>query len=511
MNLNNISNRIVSTARSRGFYRFVLIFFVIEAAWIALTAAYPQAFDEQYHFGLIQVYAHYPLPFLSHQPPGANQFGAVARDPSYLYHYLMSFPYRLIELFTSRQAYQVIALRFLNIALFTAGLVLFRKVLIKSKLTVGMANIILFIFVLIPIVPQLAGQINYDNMLLPLVALVCLLSFRMIDEVRKLELSFRTTSLMLITATLASLVKYAFLPIFLAVIIFFVFYIWRYYRHKLSTLGHYFIIDFKKQALWLKLVLVGGLIISAGMFIQRDGINLVRYHTIDPDCAGVLNIKSCSAYSVWYSDFTWHQSVVSKQTIPSHDPIVYGGQWLYWMWYRMFFAINGPTTSYTNYPPLPLPSAIALVIGLFGLFAVIKYRRELFRANAYAGLLLTASIVYLIALFVQGYSSYQFTDVLENMNGRYLLPVLLLGGAILAQAIAIALKKRAHVKVLIAVVIVLLFLEGGGVLTYIDRSDDSWYWQNSKAVKANSVAKKITKKIVVSGKKGYATPLWFFN
>src|ERR1700721_3858493 len=98
--INKVANRILKPIRSKGFYRFVIVFFVFEAAWIALTAAYPQAFDEQFHFGLIKIYSHYLLPFLSKQPAGANQFGAVARDPSYLYHYSMSFPYRLIELIT---------------------------------------------------------------------------------------------------------------------------------------------------------------------------------------------------------------------------------------------------------------------------------------------------------------------------------------------------------------------------------------------------------------------------
>ena len=72
---------------SRRFFLFILCFFLFEAAWIALSAVYPEAFDENFHFGLIQTYSHYWLPFFSSQPPHANAYGAVARDPSYLYHY----------------------------------------------------------------------------------------------------------------------------------------------------------------------------------------------------------------------------------------------------------------------------------------------------------------------------------------------------------------------------------------------------------------------------------------
>ena len=148
-----------------------------------------------------------------------------------------------------------------------------------------------------------------------------------------------------------------------------------------------------------------------------------------------------------------------------------------------------------------IPSAIALVIGLFGFIAAIKYRRELFKGNPYSILMLTACAFYVIALILQGYSTYKYTATPENMNGRYLLPILLLTAAVFVKAFSLAFRKYSHLKVIIACVIVVLFLEGGGILTYISRSDDSWYFQNSKVIKANEVAKKITKKVVISGRK----------
>src|SRR5690348_13109817 len=114
---------------SRRFFYGVLIFFGLESLWIAISAAYPMAFDEDFHFGLIKIYSHHWLPFLSGQPEGADAFGAVARDPSYLYHYLMSFPYRLISFCTGNETAQVVFLRLLNIMLFGTALVLFRRVL----------------------------------------------------------------------------------------------------------------------------------------------------------------------------------------------------------------------------------------------------------------------------------------------------------------------------------------------------------------------------------------------
>ncbi len=509
---NKVTSKVLDIIDSRWFFRFVIIFFVFEAAWIALTAIYPQAFDEQYHFGLIQLYSHHLSPFLSKQPPGANQFGAVARDPSYLYHYLMSFPYRLIEIITKNQTYQVIALRFINIALFTWGLVLFRKLLVKSQVSRGLANITILIFALIPIAPQLAGQINYDNLMFPLVAITLLISFKLIDEIKKLKPKFITLAALLIIATFTSIVKFAYLPIYLAIVLFFAYYLIRYYRKQITEIWQNFYTDFKRHSLVINSVLISLFILAVGMFIQRDGVNLIKYHSIDPNCSNVLSVNSCKPYSAWYADYRRHEAVIKGKIEPSRNVIVYSGEWLYWMWYRLFFAINGPASKYTSYPPLPLPSAVAIIIGAIGLFAVIKYRKKLFSQNAYSTLLLMAVLIYAVALFTQGYSTYRYTAVLENMNGRYLIPILLLAGALLAKAFSIALKKKSmHIKVAIAGVAVLLFLQGGGVLTYISRSDDSWYFQNSKAIKVNRVAKKIANKIVVRGNKSYDTSVWFFN
>src|ERR1039458_4153936 len=152
-------NRLIG---SRRFFLFILLFFIFEAVWIALSAVYPQAFDEDFHFGLIQIYSHHWLPFLSSQPPHANAYGAVARDPSYLYHYLMSFPYRLIAHFVHGVIGQVILLRLINVGLFAGGLILLRRVLLRVGASPQLTNVSLLLFVLIPIAPQMAAEINYD-------------------------------------------------------------------------------------------------------------------------------------------------------------------------------------------------------------------------------------------------------------------------------------------------------------------------------------------------------------
>jgi len=510
--MKTILQRINAIISSRRFFRVTLVFFVFESVWIALSAVYPQAFDEGFHFGLIQIYSHYWLPFMSGQPANADVFGAVARDPSYLYHYLMSFPYRLIALVVHGQTAQVIILRLINVGLFGSGLILFRRVLLRAQISSRLTNISMLLFVLIPIVPQLAAHINYDNLLFPLTAWVCLLSFQATDELLLHKPSVRTLLTLGTVCLLTSLVKYAFLPIFLGVVIFLAFITYRSFRGKFGLLWIRLWASWRQQSRLAQLVLLTLFIVGLGLFAQRDLVNLAHYHSLNPDCSAVLGVKACSAYGPWDYTYTTHQAMEAQAgTITYYNPILYLAVWIYWLWFRLFFAINGPASNYTNYPPLPLPSAAAALIGIAGIIAVFKWRRQIFRGNPYIAFFFVISALYLASLWVEGYTQYHYTDQLINMNGRYLLPILLLMAAIVGRAFSIALRNSMARKTILAVVAALFFLQGGGFLTFITRSDASWDWPNSTVVHVNNAARKITHPVIIKGSRGYSTGYWFFN
>lgn len=469
---------------------------MFQSVWIAFSALYPQAFDENFHYGLIKVYSHYWLPFLSHQPPNANAYGAVARDPSYLYHYLMSFPYRVIALFVHSQTAQVIILRLMDTGLFVLGLVLFRKVLSKAGLSKPLTNVCLFLFIMIPIVPQLAAQVSYDDLLFPLVAWICLMTFNVIDDIKSKKLSLVNLYRLAIICCLTSLVKYAFLPIFLAIVMYLAGLTYRRYQHNFGGLIKATKKSYRASSRRAMILLPIGLLLCVGLIFQRDGINLIKYHTIEPNCSKVLTVKQCSAYSPWFYNYNHHNSVLKGTYKPNESLLVYTRQWFYWMWYRLFFAVNGLTSGFASDPPLPLPSRTAAFLALGGLVALIWSSRRVFRRNPYISFLFLACVVYGITLYVQGYSTYKYTDVLENMNGRYLIPIMLPLAAAIGLAISKLLGKSQTPKAVIATVAVVMFLQGGGLLTFILNSDETWYWPNSAVVKINKEAKKITRHVI---------------
>ncbi len=501
--------RIVEYLRSVKFYRLILGLFIFEAAWIAISAAYPQAFDENFHFGLIKVYSHYWLPFLSGQPPHADAYGAVARDPSYLYHYLMSFPYRFIALFVHNQIGQVIILRFLNIFLFSWGIVLFRKILLRVGTSKALTNMILVLFILIPIVPQIAGQVTYDNLLFPLIAAFILLAFRVVDEIKAKKPSAWTISMLAGFGILISLVTDTFMPIYGGMALFLIILTYKTYsRHFLQFFKH-LVISWGKQKNLARVTIIALIVISLGLFAQRDGYNLVVYHSLEPNCSKVLTVKQCLAYSPWAYNYH-NRAVVAKgnANFEFSNPFVYFVQWLYWMWYRLFFAVNGPNQNFKNYPPLPLPSLAMLIVTAVGLVALVKWWRKIFAGNLYLLMLFIVTAMYLIALIGHGYFTYLSTNVLENMNGRYLIPIMLLAAAIIGQALSRVFKAQTK-KTIFALVILLLFLEGGGLLTFIARSNSTWDVQNKAIVKVNNTARKVVKKVVVKGHDSRHSGLWF--
>jgi len=460
---------------SRRFFAVIMAVFLIEAIWLALSGRYPMAFDEDFHLGIIRLYAHHLSPFWSGQPSGADSFGAVARDPSYLYQYLMSFPYRLVTLFTHSQTVVVMVLRGISIALFAASLPLYHRLMLKTGASRALVQSCLALFVLIPIVPLLAAQINYDNLLLPLVALALLLTADIARELRATQrLNTKRLLVLVILSLLASLVKYAFLPILLAIAAYLAVCCWRAYptwRKFWLSLGFGFTL-MSRRLRWLLVVLT---LLSIGLFVQRYGVNVVRYHTPIPDCGQVLSTQRCDAYGPWRRD---HNTMLHKDPNATKSPLVYAADWFYGMWLRTFFAVDGPYTHFQTRGPFVVPSMAAIGFAGVGLLAAIGYSRRILRKyNRQVLWLFVGTVVsYAGVLWLDGYHSFLRIGVANAINGRYLLPILPLLLVMCGLGWGQLLRRRPQFKMAAIGLALLCMIWGGGALTYILRSNDAWYW-----------------------------------
>lgn len=474
-------------------FRAVIGLLVLQAGWLALSARYPMAFDEDFHFGLIKLHAAQWTPFFTSQPAHADIFGPVVRDPSYLYHYLMSFPYRIISLFTHDETIQIVMLRFLNIGLFAGGLIIFRQLLFRLGSSRALGHLVLLLFCLIPVVPFLAAHINYDNLFIPLVAWTLLATCVWIDHVRHRRLPLAGGVILVSVMLLASVVKYAFLPIFAAVLFMMAWTVWR-NRHVWPALWRSLLDELERLSLLKSIALLAIAIIAGCLFLERYAPNLIIYHAPNPDCNKVLPIESCLQYGPWSRDYGYIQNRIDPGV---GSVLSYPWQWLAGMWQRCFFAISD---TYAVRPSLPIPSDLTIVLGVAGLLLLFRFGRRIFRRNSSRMVTAVVALTYIGILFATNLHGYITTGVAVAVNGRYLLPFLPVIFLFAAYGFRYLWIRRPTVKSLAALLVIVCFLQGGGAMTFIIRSDQSWDWPAPAVLYANNAARDLLRLFVVGAR-----------
>lgn len=497
-----LASRLVIFFGSKNFYFITLGIFIIQAVWMAVTAAYPMAFDEGFHYGIIEIYAKQWSPILTAQPDNPGAYGELIHDPSYLYHYLMSFPYRLVMFLFHQYNGGVLTIRFIDIALFLTGLIIFRKLLVRAGISKALTNFALFIVVLIPITPFLAGQVNYDNLLFCLTPLFIWFVMNIADSLKSQKTAYKDVAIMLCLGMLTSLVKYAFLPIFAAGLVYLCVLLIAHQQRKQAFQS--IVSSFHALRRWGQIGSIIAIIISSGLFLQRYGYNAVVYHQVEPDCAKVLSVNQCLQYGPWARNYNLLQN--AKQThanlsSPARNPFVYLRGWVHAMLFRLYFAIN---YDFTEYMPMSLPFTAVFIFGLSGLLLFIVFFRRIVREFPVTWLFITIIVFYCVSLFALNYYQYlEFGNVVA-VNGRYLIPILPLLLIMLGLGYRAILQRfdsprSLCIKLVLLIVAGLMTIDGGGILTYLIHSDASWYWRNDVLTGFNLWVKSIASKVVTSG------------
>ena len=462
------------------FFFIMLGLFVVSAVWVATASLYPMAFDEDFHMGLIDIYSRSLLPYGIEQHRDMAVYGSAAADASYLFHYLFSFPYRLLQAASLPLDVIVVILRFINIALVTVGLVLYRRVLTEANIPKAISHLSLALFMLIPIMPVLAGQVNYDNLLLPITALAFLCTIRISKSLlHERRLPVTTSWALVLTILFGMPIKYAFLPFVASVVAWILFIIFR-VRRRIGPrqLIRTFIRDNRRLPRSRQIVI--GILVMIGLFFSFHYVtNYLQYGDPIPSCDEVFDEQACLAYGPWQRNY-----YLKQRLDPSFEPVslteYIRADWLPGMSQRLTFAVAGPTNTYQTKQPLPLLRTtlnILTIIGALCLLATFFFTR---RYHILIGVTLLATAVYLAPLIWRLYLSYVSTGEAVAVNGRYLLPLLPLITALLIIGIHEAMR-RARVARFAPLVAVVLFLfigfSGGGVATYVIQGESHWFWQ----------------------------------
>lgn len=484
--MRSLSSNILRILASKKFFYFVVFLLVLQAVWLALSFNYPMLWDEYYHFGLTQFYAHHINPIISNQPQSLDVYGNVARSPKYLFHYLMSFPLRGISLFTANEVVHIVFLRFLNIAMFAGGLFAFRAVLLRMVRARALVNFVLLIFVLLPMSPLLAATINYDNLQFLLTGLVLYWVFRFI-QAKKFEVSWLLA--IVGTSALASIVKQTFLPIFVAILGYLLIYSWR--RWGLGKTFRLLWKDYKKLGRWTRIGLTILLLLGAGLFAERFGGNMLAYHHVEPKCHEVLSVDRCMNFSPYKQEVDLAGRKAVDPNFILFGPVEFTKtHWFHQLYVQLFST--GTQVSYEDFEvptPLHIPLTTMLLVSTVAVVCFVLSAKNLLKKHEVQVVLL-ATIALAAALWLVDYEKYRRTGWPLAIQGRYLVPVMLpvMGiGAMAIKQVVVWPKIRA----VLATFALVGMIWGGGLLTHITLSSPYWYWQNQIVISVNDGLRKV--------------------
>lgn len=469
---------------SRRFFYAALVLFGAQASSIAAFSKYPMAYDESYHLGIIQLYSTKWLPFFGKQPAHASGLGPLTVYPSYLYHYLMSFPYRAFHAITPSIAANVIFLRFIDILFFAIGFWVFRKVLLEMKLPAALAHAVLFCIMLLPVVTFLAANINYDSLEFMLLAYAMLLTVRIVQQITAGSVSLKALCWLITTCCFASLTMYSFLPIFVGIVVCLSLLA---VLHRKTLAVNYFRIAGLRTFAMLALLVLG-----VGLFTYRYGVNVIRYHSPDPQCNQVLSVSYCEGYGVWARNYA-----LAEKPHPAMSPgrfVLFNRVWATQLLSGLFSVVSTQGGGMVM-PPIHVLADAAFAVAAVGTLAALIYRRELLRR--YGTLLAVVLIIgagYLLALWIQNYMDFTHLGTFVAIQSRYLVPVLPMATLIPALGIREVIKHRPTAVSAMSFSVICLFLLCGGVVTYAVRSSPSWYWPHVRysSARVDSLAKKLT-------------------
>lgn len=472
---------------SNWFFGSIIVFFLLQTIWIALSAIYPMLFDEEYHLGIIDIYSRQLSPFIYIQPPEASFHGDITRYGSYIFHYLMSFPYRLTQLLGLDLQATVIAMRLICIGFVVAGLFVFRAFLLRTGLTKSLSNLAIGFFTLIPLVPFAMSQINYDSLAFLLIASIFYLAIRAIENNNR-QVVWLT--LLLAVSSLACLVKFTILPIAFANVLFVGIVLWRRHKNKLSgrLLG-----QIKKTPRVVMVVSALFLLLGLGLFVERYGTNIIQYQTIEPKCDRIQSRESCYQYTVWRRDTTWKQNN-DNANIVRNNPLVYTTT--YWAPHifgdftvtaafvykeardlEIRYLPSGPGSMQASAgaPVLRWGSWVVLAISLIALS--ITWKKLPNRKLRYLVLLTLA--IYATSLWLRNYSDYLNIGAGTAAQGRYFIPLLIPIFAVVGLAFRHILTRMRYQLAFLAIAAILL-TQGGGLANYILYSNSRWYWPENR-------------------------------
>ena len=487
--LNKIYTKAVVAVGSRWMLAVIILIFILQSLWIAFSFRYPMVYDESFHFPVIQIFSHELDPFITEQPRAYDTYGDLQYTNSVFYHYVMSWPYRIIELFTQHEPYQVVGLRVLNVFMAAAGLYVFARLFREIKIKQTYINAGLLVFTLLPIVPFVAAHVSYDNLLFLLTAVYLLIAVKIIQDK---NIIWSDYAWLITIGCFAALVKFTFLPIFAASVLFLVGLLFKRY-------GRDFIVkilkSFQASAKRLQLITTMTLVLFISLFSITYIVPTIEYGSPTPNCFATMSKDRCMTGRNGRLIERGAEARATKEGRTALLLPIFTQSWISNM--TILTGSTGSTyfLSGTFAKVMPLVMSLVFFGALVGVAALLYAWRSLQKNDSWY-LLVFITFTLFMAVYYTNLTDYFETRQFLANQPRYLLSVIPIITVMIITAIAYAFRNYGWMKLGMLVAAMALFTQGGGVITHILRSEDSWYWQNSTVIEANHKAKAILQPLV---------------
>ncbi|HRN90144.1 MAG TPA: DUF2142 domain-containing protein [Candidatus Saccharibacteria bacterium] len=484
---NHIYSLLTKTLASKRFSWFVVGLFIFQALWVAFSFRFPMIYDEGFHMEATRLFSGHILPVLETQPVSSDIFGIFVSGGATIFHYFMSVPYSIVSWFTDSRTAHVIVLRIIGVIMFAGGIVLFTKLFQKIGIRRIYINIGMLLFILLPVTTLTAATVSYDNMLFLLTPAFLIMCVRILLSKK---MNWRDYALLIALGCLASLVKFTFLPIFAAGILFIGIYTLR--RWKKSIFRELLVsIQSTKK---IPMILIAAiLVVSVGVFSSVYIKNTIVYGSPQPSCQELLGEERCTNGGVTARNLN---AAATKNTRELQSVPVYLSSWATQMtnWTNMTGS-RIQNSGMVIKDPLPVIYATVFIAIFIGA-GFMLYSWKLIKKNIAWYFLLTMATVLILSVFVQNTLTYLELHIAYAVQPRYLLGIMPILIIMMAVSAGIALRKHRLVKSLLLVIVFILFSQGGGLVTHILRSDDSWNWNNATVKSINNNARELLRPFV---------------
>ncbi len=481
---------------SEVFFWLVVGFVAVNGLLIALAADNFLLYDERYHVGIIEAYSRQWSPIIEDGSANVG-LGDTERLPSYLFHYLLSFPYRIAQELQLGFTATLFALRALNVAMVALSFVWLRRILVLLGLSRAGAHVALALFGVVQIVVFVSATVNYDNLLL-LLGSAFLWRATKIFVSRQLVVGdyFALATL----ACLSAITKYTFLLIVAVAGVLLIAHEFRAvrrdgfaarWRQRVRLAG-----GRKRACATIALAAVAVL-----LFAERIVRNLVNFGTPSPDCAELHPESFCRTYAVWNRNDTLAAAQMNPPKASLSGAVDYLlDHWLIGL-VRSATWVGGETPVGTKQVEgwdtalnlVSVGAAVAFILAIVGIIAL--------RRNPAVVFITSVVGVYAFLTFAANYSYFRTFGHALAVQARYFILVLPFVSAMAVAGWSHILRRARDPlpwKVASLGVATLLAVQGGaGMLTYALLTDESWFGPNSLTAPVIDVVRGLFEPLVV--------------